>query len=100
HISFLERRFPNVKHDIKIGLRCKWEIAQKHYDDALGLWNKLRDKTKPVHKSLLRDALNGLLGSMKAGDPKAAEVRGRISQLENDLKGVDPRNLDIATDDD
>jgi hypothetical protein len=56
-LNTLEQRFRRVKHDIKTGLRCKWEIARGEFDNALTLWNQLRDKTKPVHLALHRDAL-------------------------------------------
>ncbi len=93
HINLLEKRFPHIKHDIKIGLRCKWEISQRKFDNALVLWDKLKEKDKPVHKALRRDALAGLIASIAHDDSRAAALKLEVSRLNIELQSIDPRNL-------
>ncbi len=100
HLNLLERRFARVKHDIKIGLRCKWEISNSKFENALALWNQLHDKSKPVHKALLRDALTGLIANIRPNDPRRASFQSQIRELDATLSIAKPGELDFPIDDD
>jgi tetratricopeptide (TPR) repeat protein len=94
----LERDFPNHHRDIRIGLSCKLEIARRHYDDALVLWNQLRDKEKPVHVALRRNALAGLLhGALP--DAIRSEYRREVEELSARLEGNGSIDFEFLNDD-
>ena len=100
HISYLERRFPRVKHDIRIGLKCKWEISQRQYRNADTLWGQLRDKSKSVHKALRRDVLRGLLQELSNGDRTKEKYAQEFAQLEEELQSLNPMDLEFVVVDD
>lgn len=86
------------------GLWCKWEIAQRHWDEANGRWSQLKEKSQPVHLALRRSIVDGLLkrSSLSAADRDRLEkekaefvaatpVRGEdamwVSHLATDSRG-------------
>ena len=100
HLSLIDSRFPRVKEDIRLGLRCKWEISNSLFENALAIWEKLKDKTRPVHKVLRRDALLGLLRTTSQSGDKKRDIETEIESLNRELEKFDPRQLDIEIDDD
>ena len=100
HIQYLQRRFPRVKHDIKTGLRCKWEISQRQYKNAKTLWGQLRDKSKTVHKALLRDTLRGLAHDLAVDDPMRTDYEEELVRLDAELQSLDPVTLEFIVEDD
>ena len=93
-------RFPRVKHDIKTGLRCKWEISQRQYKNAKTLWGQLRDKSKPVHRALLRDTLRGLAQELAVNDPMRSDYEEELVRLDAELQSLDPVKLEFIVEDD
>ena len=100
HIQYLERRFPRVKHDIRIGLKCKWEISQQQFENANALWMQLKDRTRPVHKALRRDTLRGLLQQVDKQAPLRKEYEKEFEQLEMELQSLSPADLEFDVEDD
>jgi hypothetical protein len=100
HLNIIDRRFQRVNHDIKIGLRCKWEIARGEYENALALWSQLHDRSKAVHKILRRDAIQGLISRMDARDPRYLLLQSELTDLSNFLNSVPRKELDIAVEED
>jgi len=56
-LDILIRRYPNAAHDVQIGLRCKSLIRLGFWEDGLVVWNRLRDKSRPVHQGLRKALL-------------------------------------------
>lgn len=96
-INRVEREFANRYGDIRIGLRCRWEIASGEPDNALALWERLGDKSKLVHKALRRDALQGLLASRQLRGSQRKPYEREIAALTSELAKQGPLSLQIAT---
>jgi tetratricopeptide (TPR) repeat protein len=86
HLTMMDESFSDRNHDIRIGLRCKYETAMGNFSDALGLWNRLQDKKKPVHLILKYNALLGLArqegGSSGKSFTQLGEVRKQLDGLD------------------
>ncbi|MDR6309060.1 tetratricopeptide repeat protein [Pacificitalea manganoxidans] len=54
----IRNRFGGTNHDVQVGLRCKYEIRFGDVEAAEGLWNRLSDKSTPVHRGLRLSMLN------------------------------------------
>ena len=100
HILYLESRFSHVKHDIKIGLKCKWEMSQQQFENADALWQQLKDKNRPVHRALRRDVLKGLVEAMREGDSRREVLENEIGQLDLELQYMDASVWDFEVEDD
>lgn len=100
HLAQLERNYPRIKRDIRIGLRCKWEISQRHFDNALALWSTLTEKTRPVHRALRRDAIAGYLQRPSVSIAERARFQRELDELNRELQVLDPTRLDFHIDDD
>jgi len=81
HINRLESRFKHVRSDIKIGLKCKWEIASGEFRNALALWGTLKDKSSPVHKYLKKEALSGLLRANSLSESERVKIEAELVSL-------------------
>jgi tetratricopeptide (TPR) repeat protein len=95
HIARLDREFPNHNPDVRIGLRCQLEIAHRRYEDALVLWEKLSDKTRPVHLALRRNAIAGLLTGALT-DARRRSLQDEQAELNTKLGGYTDRGLELA----
>jgi hypothetical protein len=85
HIQSIVENYPATYHDIKIGLKCKWEAAQGNFENALGLWEKLRNKERLVHKALRRQAMVGLLAQIDLADPRRDAYEREVERLTAEL---------------
>lgn len=95
-LNQLERAFPRTRTDIKLGLRCKWEIARGRYTHALALWEKLQNKSKDVHLALHRDILNGLLANNVLTDAQREEYERQLENINKTLGVVKKSDPDFA----
>jgi tetratricopeptide (TPR) repeat protein len=91
HLSMMDKTFGGRYHDIRIGLRCKYETASNNFKEALGLWNRLIDKGRPVHLML---KYNALLGLSKQEGGKPGPTLTELGELRKRLGGLDLGNLD------
>lgn len=91
HLELMDKSFGRRHHDIRFGLRCKYEIARGNYRDALGLWNRLRDKKMPVHLALKYSAIVGL--SEKQGGA-SEQALNELTAVKQQLQGLDLGMLD------
>lgn len=91
HIDEIDRRFKSVNQDFKIGLRCKWELAQENYDNALGLSNRIARRDAPVHMALRLKAIEGLT---KQGKQLSAELVAERESLAGSVGSYDLETLD------
>lgn len=86
----LERKFRTTHHDIRLGLRCKYEIARGNWNAALGLWERIREKNRPVHLILRYLAMNG---KILDGDP-SPELLDEFATLRHNVASFDLDLLD------
>ncbi len=94
-IGELERRFRGIKEDIKRGLRCRWEIAACQFRNALGYYEQLDDKERPVHKALRRDILRGILAT-ETGLPSDERQQHTEEVQLLDIELTNARAVDLA----
>jgi tetratricopeptide (TPR) repeat protein len=86
-INRIEKRFKNIRQDNKIGLRCRLEISRNEFRNALGLWERLSDKEKSIHKWLKRDAISGILNNgMWIDEEEQKALKNELSSLEHEIK--------------
>jgi tetratricopeptide (TPR) repeat protein len=81
NINLLEALYPNQRHDIKVGLRCRAAIERGAYRDALGFWEQLSEKDRPIHLKLRKDALDGLLQHTFVRDEERASYEADLAHL-------------------
>lgn len=95
HIRIMENRYAGIQHDIRTGIKCKWETAKEEYNNALVLWQALRRKDKPVHMALKIDILRGMIRDKRnrGEEVDVAEIE-ELEKLERRL-GAE-RDKDIA----
>ncbi|HMU49766.1 MAG TPA: TIR domain-containing protein [Geminicoccaceae bacterium] len=94
-IAELERRFPAIRKDIKVGLRCRWCIAQGYFEEAASLWESLEDKTKPVHLGLRRDILEGLINGNHIEEERLNNMKRELRDIESAIANYE---FDIIVD--
>ncbi len=84
----LDKEFRNVRKDIRIGLRCRLEIARKHYSDALSQSERISDKKTPIYKAIRRDALAGELNESALTDQIRREYGNELEILLKELEDL------------
>lgn len=84
----LDRDFKNVRRDVRIGLRCRLEIAKKHYGDALRQSERISDKDTPIYKAIRRDALAGELNESVLEDKVRLLYMHELDILAKELEGM------------
>ncbi|WP_148291240.1 TIR domain-containing protein [Methylobacterium sp. B1] len=89
-LAELERFRDGRYFDIKIGLKCKLESSEGDYAAALGTWQRLRDRNKPVHLALKLAALQVKMTSVGLDVVEKDEVQ----RLENLLNRFEKEDLD------
>jgi tetratricopeptide (TPR) repeat protein len=84
----LDKDFRNVRRDIRIGLRCRLEIARKHYSNALSQSERILDKKTPIYRALRRDALIGELSESALADKTRIEYMRELGVLTKEMEGL------------
>jgi hypothetical protein len=86
----MDTTFGGPYHDFKLGLRCKYEIANGNFEEALGLLNRLRQKDRPIDAALRYRALQGKLA--RDGD-QSGELSIQLEKLRSTLADFDMDSL-------
>lgn len=94
-LTRLDRDFPGLQSDVRLGLHCQLEIARRQYQDALGIWSRLTDKSKPVPRALRRSVLAGLLRGALPDATRFAYQR-EIDEINSELAGRSSRELEVV----
>lgn len=84
-IRRLENAYPRRLKDVKLGLWCKWEIAQGQHRNAEGYWSQLDDKTQAVHRALRLDILRGIQAAGAADSHELARIGEEIAVLQAEV---------------
>lgn len=87
----MDKMFGPTYHDFKLGLHCKYEIANGNFDEALGLLNRLREKDRPADAALQFNALQGKL--VRDGD-RSGELAVQLEKLRLMLADLNMDSLD------
>ncbi len=87
-LARLDRTFRNVRRDIRIGLRCRFEIVRERYQEALSLSKRIQDKTTFFYKKIRLDALEGELGISALKDDIRTAYEAEMVGLEQELMDV------------
>ena len=92
-LTRLDKEFKNTRRDIRLGLRCRLEIARKRYGEALSQSEHIEDKSTLFYKKIRRDALAGDLAASALRDDMRAAYESELSNLEKDLTGFTAEQL-------
>ena len=92
-LTDLDQRFGNVRRDIRIGLRCRLEIARNRYSVAISLSERITDKNTFFYKKIRYDALEGEIRVSGLRDDIRAAYEDELDMLEEDLEGVGPEQF-------
>jgi tetratricopeptide (TPR) repeat protein len=84
-ISSLESLYPTQRADIKLGLRARLAMAHGDYGQALDYVNKLSRPDTPVHLTLRRDALQGLIDHTSLAGEKRRDLQRQIVDISAQL---------------
>lgn len=87
-LSRIDRRFHILKNDIRQSLKCKLEIACKHFGEALLVSQYINDKDSFIYKKLRRDALEGELVTSALSDETRKEYKSEFAQLDKELEAI------------
>jgi len=77
----LDREFRNTRRDIRIGLRCRLEIARERYREALSQLERISDKDTFFYMKIKRDALVGELRKSVLDDDVRAAYEFELSSI-------------------
>ncbi|KOX38594.1 MULTISPECIES: toll/interleukin-1 receptor domain-containing protein [unclassified Streptomyces] len=83
----LDRSYKQQKHDIRAGLRARLAIMAQDYERALDYAGTFRNPGRPVHLSIKRDALRGLVESVTMSGSRLVELGEEVKRLEDRLSG-------------
>jgi len=53
------------RQDVRLGLRCKCLLRQSQWSQAEPLWERLSDKTSPIHSALRKEMLKQKIADKK-----------------------------------
>ncbi|WP_406445998.1 TIR domain-containing protein [Streptomyces sp. NBC_01613] len=81
-LSLLDRSYGGQKSDIRLGLHARLAIVEGRYEEALGYANKLSQPDNPVHLTIKRDALRGILENAPLTPGKRNEFEDLVGGLE------------------
>lgn len=84
-IERLAKSYERKNPDVVLGLQARLAIATRRYEDALAYCKKFEKFDNPVHLSVRKDALSGLLVSASMSEALRAERQAEIAVLENQL---------------
>lgn len=76
-------------HDVLIGLEVQLLSKEGHFEDAMVMWDRLKEKDKPVSIAIRCEALLGFVRSLRDTDPRRAHFENELRTLNMRLEGVD-----------
>jgi tetratricopeptide (TPR) repeat protein len=84
----LNNRFSRIHHDIRLGLRCRFEIARGHYGEALSICEQLHDKSTFFYKKIRFDSLAGEIQKSALKDRDRASYEDELHKLGTELEHI------------
>jgi tetratricopeptide (TPR) repeat protein len=102
YLNELEKRFRAHRKDIQTGLRCKLLTRQGRWREAKITWDRITDKTLPVHEGLLLRILEqkGKDNTVPLAERNAALDQANKLKLmlerEYSIVDIEAENFDIA----
>jgi tetratricopeptide (TPR) repeat protein len=87
-LSRLDKEYKNLRRDVRIGLRCRYEIANENYSAALNQSERISDKNTIFYKAIRKDALVGQLGTTALDDVIRISYKKELEKLEIELNTV------------
>lgn len=92
-LQLLDKRFGHIRHDIRLGLRCRLEIARGQYSEALVQSERMRDKSTFFYKKIRHDALHGELQASVLKDSTRIAYVSELERLDEKLSQVLPEQF-------
>ncbi len=87
-LQTLDQKFGNIKHDVRLGLRCRLEIAKGRFGEAIAQSERTREKSSPFYKKIRYDALVGEVKHSALGDATRASYEAEIAKLGEQLSNL------------
>jgi tetratricopeptide (TPR) repeat protein len=84
-LARLESKFGHIRSDIRVGLRCKLEIARGRNGDAMAQAERMKAKDSIFYKKIRHDALRGELAHSALLDAVRASYAEEVARLEREL---------------
>ena len=78
-------RIGTLRHDVRLGLRCKLYLRRGQWRDAEAVWDELHDKTRPVHQTLRARVLRQNIEDPSTTPGQRARGGTRARRHERDL---------------
>ncbi|WP_369324423.1 TIR domain-containing protein [Burkholderia cepacia] len=98
HLSEAEHRYGGVRRDHLLGLRCRWEIANGEYENAISYWEKIAKKDRPSHMALRRDLIQRILDNHVLDLSQAEILTRELAELNGKLGTLSWESLDEVLD--
>jgi tetratricopeptide (TPR) repeat protein len=86
-LARIDRTFTNAHRDVRVGLRCRLEIAQGKYREALLKSDNIANKESVFYKKIRLDALEGEVAISALSDSVRAAYEDEINELDKELAG-------------
>jgi tetratricopeptide (TPR) repeat protein len=84
-LARLDGRF-SIRKDIRMGLRCRLEIADHNFKSALAQSMQIKDQTSPFYKRIRLDGLKGELMYSAMPDEQRLAYEREVEGLKEDLR--------------
>jgi len=84
----IEQRFGHIRHDIRVGLRCKLEMARGRFRDALSQSERIKAKHSIFYKKIRAEALAGELNGSALSDALRADYTNELRELDKELSEI------------
>ena len=95
-LELIDQRFGNTRRDVRVGLRCRLEIARGKFGEALAQSDRIVDKSTFFYKKIRIDALTGEIRTSALPDKLRALYENELDVLDEALKNVRPSQLTPA----
>lgn len=92
-LTQIDRKFGNIRRDIRVSLRCRYEIARGKYSEALAQSERIGDKNNFFYKKIRLDALRGELKYSALPDSLRNNYEKEVNQLEGEIATTAPRKF-------
>jgi len=86
-LARIDGSFQRKQPDIRVGLRCRFEILRERFGDALRLSAQIANKDTIYYKRIRRDALIGELKTSALPDATRKSYEAELKNLEAEIGG-------------
>ena len=93
NIEKMEVAFRSQGRDVRNGLSCKLLLREGQWREARTMWDRLEDKNRLVHRSLLRGIYAAMTQDTFLSLTQRTEAQRHFDQLQSELQGLEESAL-------